>query len=188
MWSQISRLRVLFILFQKNAICHSANEASIAITKVNKDRHFVLQQLQLMLKTCMVCEKAGCDGTRCLGNQRHRCWRCHAFTPGKNWHTTKDCIANTISRGKICPFCLLAFTPDMPTDTSLEKHQRGKCVYQERIRRVLLYQVASKHDKGQSARNVLEPCARSTDIWFEKMAMNLKQIRFEKMMANNDDI
>ena len=173
---------------KKNAICHSANEASIAITKVNKDRHFVLQQLQLMLKTCMVCEKAGCDGTRCLGNQRHRCWRCHAFTPGKNWHTTKDCIANTISRGKICPFCLLAFTPDMPTDTSLEKHQRGKCVYQERIRRVLLYQVASKHDKGQSARNVLEPCARSTDIWFEKMAMNLKQIRFEKMMANNDDI
>ena len=141
-----------------------------------------------MTSLCLLCKSNSCNGIACMKDYRNRCWKCLGVTLGTNYHRTIECLAYSISSGRCCPFCLLIFAPDTPAKTGLEHHQRGRCLYKDRIRRVLLYKVSPQRDKGLSTRNILQPCSRNSDVWFETMAKNLRQIEFELELTNNDDV
>ena len=50
--------------------------------------------------------------------------------------------------------CFLALDKNIPESSSKEDHKRGQCVFNDPIKRVLLYQVSNIQDKGESARKL----------------------------------
>ena len=76
-------------------------------------------------------------------------------------------------------FCLLALDKNIPESSSKVNHKRGKCVFKDRIKRVLLYQVTNILDKGESARKLLDGCLRDNEVWYEQMGRNLRMIEVE---------
>ena len=77
--------------------------------------------------------------------------------------------------GQSCPFCFLALDKAIP-ESARDDHRRGKCVFKDRIKRVLLYQVTNILDKGESARKLLDGCLRDNEVWYEQMGKNLRLI------------
>ena len=78
----------------------------------------------------------------------------------------------------------MALDRNIPEYSSKEDHKRGQCVFKDRIKRVLLYQVSNIHDKGESTRKLLEGCPRDNEVWYEQMEKNLKLI--EDLVASKE--
>ena len=69
----------------------------------------------------------------------------------------------------------LALDKNIPEFISKENHKRGKCVFKDQIKRVLLYQVSNIQDKGESARKLLDGCLRDNEVWYKQMGENLRK-------------
>jgi len=100
---------------------------------------------------------------------------------------TLNCKAGQIvTDGQSCPFCLLALDKNIPESSSKEDHKRGKCVFKDRIKRVLLYKVSNIQDKGESARKLLDGCLRDNEVWYEQIGKNLRIIEVETAVLEHD--
>ena len=58
------------------------------------------------------------------------------------------------------------------------KYKGWTCIFKDRIKRVLLYQVSNIQDKGESARKLLEGCLRDNEVWYEQMGKILRLIEY----------
>ena len=69
----------------------------------------------------------------------------------------------------------------------MDEHRVGHCIFKDRIKRVLLYQVSNKQDKGESARKLLEGCLRDNDFWYEQMGKILRLIEDHAAVLEDDE-
>jgi hypothetical protein len=68
-------------------------------------------------------------------------------------------------------------SPIIPCRGTVQDHQQQSCPHKSRIKRVLLYHVENKADKGKSARAVLASALQNHTDWFNIMAANIDKIR-----------
>jgi len=80
----------------------------------------------------------------------------------------------------------LALDKDIQESSTRDEHRVGLCIFKDRIKRVLLYQVSNVQDKGESSRKLLEGCLRDNEVWYEQMGKNLRLI--EDLAADLDSI
>ncbi len=52
----------------------------------------------------------------------------------------------------------MALDKDIPESSTWDEHRIGHCIFKDRIKLVLLYQVSNIQDKGESARKLLKGC------------------------------
>jgi len=69
----------------------------------------------------------------------------------------------------------LALDKEIQESGTRDEHRVGHCIFKDRIKRVLLYQVSNIQDKG-SARKLLERCLIDNEVWYKQMAKNLRMI------------
>ena len=65
---------------------------------------------------------------------------------------------------KTCPLCFLALDKDIPESSTRDEHRVGHCIFKDRIKRVLLYQVSNIQDKGEYARKLFEGRLRDNEV------------------------
>ena len=173
-----------------NAIHQAANTVKQQLRREQTHREYCIEKLEEMKTRCLVCRSSLCGGLACLPDYKtKRCWKCHGYTTkATNFHYKIHCEAHKVVRGMVCPFCFLPFTPDVPASAKREDHTENKCLYKDRIRRVLLYSVVEQRDKGMSARKLLEPCITNINIWFETFRKALRLIKVDEQITNNDNI
>jgi hypothetical protein len=127
----------------------AAIKARAAQDEIVSNKEYVREQLTKMKEECAVCKLSTCDGTiaTCLkGDSKHYCYSCHAYSCGNNYH--QNCIARGIvNDGQSCPFCFLALDKDISESSTMEEHRKGQCVFKDRSKRVLLYQVSKNRIK-----------------------------------------
>ena len=181
---------------ENHEIVAAASQASAALSVELENKQFVREQLKTMIHQCYVCKRLECDGSiaKCLQqDQKRYCFSCHALSVRvsavrDNFH--RNCPAGSLpTNQQSCPFCLLALDQAIPESGTTDDHKPNKCVFKDRIKRVLLYQVHHKEDKGITARNTLRPCLTNNDIWYKVMGENMRLILSCDQIANdnNDD-
>ena len=157
-----------------NQSSRDAESARSAIRQRHRDKHFVIDQIRRLTKTCLACGNMSCNGVNCMDNSRNRCFKCLAVSTGNNYHKSNECHANKIdTQQKSCPFCYLSLSSLMEEWTSTRNHMPGKCVFKDRIKRILLFEAQNQNDRGLSAMNLLKACLQNENIWFETMTQNL---------------
>ena len=146
-------------------------------TRDSIKKEYVREQLTKMKEQCAACKSSPCRiVAACLkGDSRYYCYSCHAYCCGNNYH--QNCIARWIDNdGQSCSYCFLALDKDIPESSTRNEHEVGHCIYKDLIKRVLLYQVSIKKDKGVSAKLLLDGCLRNNEVWYEQMGKNLRLI------------
>jgi len=81
----------------------------------------------------------------------------------------------------------LALDKDIPESGTRDEHRVGHCIFKDQIKRVLLYQVYGKKDKGVSAKLLLDECLRDNEVWYEQMGKNLRPIEDLAVSAEFED-
>ena len=134
--------------YQKNCITKSANRAKELLKEEDQQRSFVLDALVTLQSTCIICKLNECKGT-CWADVNSRCFSCHASCTSKNdFHRNKECAAYQVQTdGKCCMFCFLLFSEHIKDGTAIRDHQNGRCIYQDKIKRILLYKVLEEKTK-----------------------------------------
>lgn len=93
---------------------------------------------------------------------------------GRNYHKSNECHANKIdTQQKSCPFYYLSLSLLSEESTNTRDHMPSKCVFKDRIKRILLLDTQNKNDKELSKMNLLKACLGNENIWFETMSQNL---------------
>jgi len=150
----------------------------------HQDRMFVLSVLPQLMIQCIICNDCSCDGFKCVvgeGSSGHYCRRCMGFT-GKgsnNYHTNVQCrlsVKNTKTEGKSCPYCFVAIGGQITGCGDMSQHQQGKCVFRDRVKRILLHDFVGSTDQGLAAQRKMDCVLQNHRLWFELMAVNIKSI------------
>ena len=81
----------------------------------------------------------------------------------------------------------MALDKDILESSTRDEHRIGHCTFKDQIKRVLLYQVSSKTDKGASAKLLLDGCQRDNEVWYEQMKKNLRLIEDLAVTAEFED-
>jgi len=166
---------------RRNNITKSSNTATLLVSQEERNRSKVVEAVLEMKEQCFVCMKCYCDGFQCLDGCKTRCFACHGPGPKRNFHGRKTCPAvhpPIATNSKSCSKCCLAMSPIIPCRGTILDHQQQKpCPHQSRVKRVLLYHVENKADRGQSARAVLTSALQNHTDWFNIMAANIEKIR-----------
>jgi len=68
----------------------------------------------------------------------------------------------------------LALDKAIPESGTMDDHRRGHCIFKDRIKRVLLYEVSNIQDKGESATKLFDGCLRDNEVWYEEMGKILR--------------
>jgi len=138
----------------------------------------VIEYISQLAQKCIVCGKGNCDGLKCLPSYQQRCFKCLQLPYHQNFHRGANCAANNINTQRnSCPYCYISLADPLSEWTRITDHGPGKCLFRERIKRVLLYDVCDSRDKGQSARDLLEPCLVNSKRWFEVMYQNINRLK-----------
>ena len=170
-------------------IVAAASQASAALSAELKNKQFVREQLSSMIYQCYACKRSECDGSiaSCLGKEsKHYCFSCHAESIKANFH--RKCPAGNLSTNQqSCPYCLLALDQAIPQSGTRDDHKPNKCVFKDRIKRVLLYQVQHVQDMGITAKSTLQPCLINNDIWYKVMGENMRHILSLEQISNDDN-
>jgi len=164
---------------RRNNITKSSNTATLLVSQEERNRSRAVEAITEMIEQCFVCKKSICDGFRCLVGD-NRCFACHGPGPQRNFHSRKTCSAvhpPIATNSKSCSKCCLAMSPIIPCRGTVQDHQQQCCPHKSRIKRVLLYHVENKADKGKSARAVLASALQNHTDWFNIMAANIDKIR-----------
>ena len=169
----------------------AASAATAAVSRELANKQYVREQLKVMRDRCYACKKSSCDGSiaMCLGKERSRyCFGCQALSVKDNFH--KSCPAKQLpTKQQSCPYCLLALDQAIPETGTLQDHKPNQCIFKDRIKRVLLYQVQHCEDKGMSAKKLLQPCLINNDIWYKVMGENMRLITsLEEDFRDSDDL
>ena len=161
-----------------NRYNHVAMAASSALDRQIKEsdlRKRVVSSLADIGAACPGCLSPNCNGFKCInlgtGNSKV-CIKCHGI------HVSGDsCIARYVNvMGNACPYCFLPFHKDID-GTDIQLHQQGKCVHQDRIRQVLLFDLRGSNDNGRKAHDRLVRCSVNHDEWFATMERNLRTMK-----------
>ena len=122
---------------------------------------------------------------QCQKESHHYCYSCHAYSCAGNYHT--NCKARQIvNDGQSCPFCFLALDKAIPESGTRDDHRRGKCVFKDRIKRVLLQELSNIMDRGESATKLLDGCLRDNEVWYEQMGKILSLLEVEAATLEHD--
>ena len=171
-----------------HAMSDAAIQARAKQDQIESNKEYVRQQLIIMKEQCVVCKRSSCDGTiaTCLNREsRHYCYSCHAYSCGVNFHT--NCKAGQIvNDGQSCPFCFLALDKAIPESGTMDDHRRGHCIFKDRIKRVILYEVSNIQDKGESATKLLDGCLRDNEVWYEQMGKILRLLEDQDAVLEDD--
>jgi len=162
---------------RNNTINRSAIAANKVLSSEERNIETVLQALSIMKSRCFICQSTNCDGVSKCANKQI-CYACHASTL-HNFHKRETCPAchPTIdTRSQSCSRCLLAISNRIVDRGTKEDHQRGACPHRKRVKRVLLYGVEKKLDRGESARTLLVSALSNHTHWFAVMAKNIELI------------
>ena len=166
----------------------AAIQARAKQDEIESNKEYVRQLLIIMKDQCVVCKQSTCDGTiaTCLKRESHHyCYSCHAYSCAGNYHTI--CKARQIvNDGQSCPFCFLALDKAIPESGTRDDHRRGYCIFKDRIKRVLLYEVSNIQDKGESATKLLDGCLRDNDVWYEQMGKILRLLEAQDAVLEDD--
>ena len=169
----------------RNNISHQlTSEARQREEKRHQDRLFVLSVLPQLMTQCIVCNDCHCDGFACISKNEsagHHCKRCMGFTGknSRNFHSNADCclcVKNTKTEGKSCPYCFVAIGREITGCGDMSQHQQGKCVFKDRVKRILLYDFVGRTDRGFAAKRKMDYILQKNEGWFELMAINIKHI------------
>ena len=156
------------------AICTNCTSNSpVAAAAVSAQEHiqaeqadvaYVSDRLGSLRLVCFVCGSRDCNGTRCLAPGS--CFKCH----NQNGCFNKaSCAASYLTLHCACVRCFL------PRELK-EKHHRPGCMRNDRVKRVLLYDLAKLRlsDQGKQAKKRLEICLREPPLWYKHMAANMR--------------
>lgn len=145
------------------------------------DEDYVVSTLNKISSNCLACGSTQCDGFKCLNTQLNSCLKCHGPYHDGGYN---NCLAKTVQlQSGLCPYCLVRICDKFPCPH--EEHNRpGGCKFKDRIRCILLYDLRKVCDKGKSAKERIENCARSEWQWFEVMAKNIRTIESELEAAD----
>ena len=163
----------------RNNITKSSTSAALRVSQEERNRSRVVEAVSEMLDRCFVCKKSHCDGFQCLVGCISRCFACHG-PKQQNFHSRVTCPAKhppIATNSQSCAKCCLAMSQIIPCRGTVQDHQNETCPHKSRIKRVLLYHVENKADRGQSARSVLASALPNHTDWFNKMAANINMIR-----------
>ena len=69
----------------------------------------------------------------------------------------------------------------------MDDHRRGHCIFKDRIKRVLLYEVSNIQDKGESATKLLDGCLRDNEVWYEQMGKILRLLEDQDAVLEDDE-
>ena len=81
----------------------------------------------------------------------------------------------------------MALDKDIPESSTRDEHRVGHCIFKDRIKRVLLYQVSNIQDKGECARKLFDECLRDNEVWYEQMGRNLRMLEVEAAILEHDE-
>jgi hypothetical protein len=135
-----------------------------------------------MANVCYVCRQYNCNGIQCRTSSYNICYCCHAMTKS-NYHSLQTCAVATQqvqTMSQSCSGCYMAMSSHIPNRGALDKHKDNRCPLQKRVKRVLLYGVEGKLDKGVSARRVLASALSDHTSWFTTMSQNIKLIDHQR--------
>lgn len=169
----------------KNTINQTAIQATTQLNMEEKKRQIVIEALQDMLTTCLVCSRVTCNGIQCFPEKRSRCFCCHVRIVKSTFHKSSNCPADTTNRkidtkGQSCPSCFMSISELIPDRGTSDDHMNNNCRHKKRIKRVLLYGVENAPDPGVSARSLLVSVLSNPTHWFSVMASNIETIRKQK--------
>jgi len=151
-----------------------------------ENKQYVLNNMMGLLRQCFVCGEAYCYGTSCLMPNHTRCVKCHGPARQHNAHDPRECKAKHIPLyGRAA--CILCFLPravkeDDGLSSDFPKYECGnlpnavKCPLGDRVRRILLYDLNAVDDNGTKALNRLESVCTDAELWYERMAINMRMI------------
>lgn len=146
-----------------------------------------------MAKRCIACDSSDCDGFKCvIGNDQQSgrwCIRCYGYTGQvvvgtNNFHSHETCelrAKNITTKGRSCPYCFTAVGADIPDSGTREQHDKERCQFKHRVKRVLLHGHTGRGDFGLAARKTIIPALQNHDLWFELMAQNIGKIMDSKV-------
>jgi hypothetical protein len=168
-----------------NIVNISSGQATLLISKEDAQRKTVVGALQKMLIVCLICLRIECNGIQCFPSKPSRCFCCHVAIVRITFHDSAKCPANTSgknidTKGQACPVCFLSFSKDIPDRGTSEDNKNNQCLYQKRIKRVLLYRVENVQDPGISARHLLVSVLSNPVHWFGVMSTNIDAINRRK--------
>lgn len=171
-----------------NPLLAGADEALEYINQQNEDKRYVLENLPQLLDRCAACnnERGVCYGNECLVNYQERCIKCHGEFQTTLREHQRICKATSITLyGKsTCIYCFLhqdakgELPNDFPTTECGNEQSRLKCPLGDRVRRILLYDIQNNHlnDDGSMAQVRLKTTGRSSELWYQTMAKNMRQM------------
>ena len=164
-----------------NAIMQSARVAQRAIDDAMTDKEFVTKQLQRLQYKCYVCRSSHCSGKECIPNA-HACHYCHM----SHWRS-RECPANPSNLGLAedstsCVRCYVHYNMKAMRVTHASSADDGpdQCLFQERIKRILLYSTSEAPDEGERASRIVQSSFLTVDNWYENMANQMKKIDDER--------
>ena len=127
-----------------------------------------------------------CYGNECLVNYQERCIKCHGEFQTTLREHQRICKATSIALyGKSTGiYCFLhqdakgELPNDFPTTECGNEQSRLKCPLGDRVRRILLYDIQNNHlnDDGSMAQVRLKTTGRSSELWYQTMAKNMRQM------------
>ena len=159
---------------------HDTEKAKCAIRQRHREKQQVIDLIHSLAEKCMACGNTSCNGVSCMEHYKNRCFKCLAISVGKNYHKSSECYANNIdTQQKSCPFCFLSLSTSLQEWNKSKDHMFAKCVFKERIKRILLFDTQNQNDKGISAKKVLQSCLVNESIWFETMAKNISKMEIK---------
>ena len=164
-----------------NVTNRSAVAANLVLSQEQRNIQIVIQALSIMRSKCFVCKRTNCNGVSGCMN-KNICYACHA-TVKQNFHKREDCPSCNPAidtKSQSCSKCFLAISNHIPDRGTKEDHQHDKCSHQKRVKRVLLYAVENKLDRGRSARQLLVSALSNHMHWFALMAKNIELINNRK--------
>ena len=167
---------------RNNPYLQRAAEAQQRVRNRVENKQYVLNNMMGLLQQCFVCGDANCFGTNCLVPMHTRCVKCHGPAQGHNVHNSRECKARYIPKigNAFCIFCFLPRAVKGDLSNEFPKRMCGtltnqiKCPLGDRVRRILLYDLNSVDDDGTCAFNRLESVCNDSELWYERMAINMR--------------
>ena len=81
----------------------------------------------------------------------------------------------------------MALDKDIRESSTKDEQRVGHCIFKDRIKHVLLYQVSSRTNKGESARQLLDGCLRDNEVWYEQMGKILRLLEARDAVLEDDE-
>ena len=179
--------KICSICTSSNQIYRTSATALSAVSVVERKQDEVDNTiLNSILKMCFVCKSSKCFGKNCI-DPKGGCFKCFGRQAD---HTRLLCKMNTVStHNKNCIFCFLPYSWGKSSQRvqASTTHNRQGCTINgvkigERIKRMILHKNTLNccKDGGASAKNTVDSCFRSMDLWYKFFHRSIIAVKSRK--------